>query len=297
MSRLIDRLRSGRVLLMDGAMGTELIRAGIEPGPEFAMVNVTQPHRVDAVHGAYVAAGAEVVLTNTFQTNPERLPGFLHNFWPASHAAIALARNAAGKEGVVLFDLGPVAVDSRRWVANYTVRLAAREDVDGILVETCSNIAFTARVLKTKGRSDIPRESLPVLMSWTFLRTTSGAIRTVSGTSPEACAKGALRLGVAALGVNCGREIGMGEIVQIVKAYRSVTDLPLFVRPNAGTPKLVDGQWVYPETPESMAAWLPELFKAGVVMVGGCCGTTPAHIAAFRKVVDEWNRTHDFSSQ
>ena len=97
---------------------------------------------------------------------------------------------------------------------------------------------------------------------------------------------------VAALGVNCGAEIRLPELLEIVTAYRSITDLPLFVRPSAGTPKEVGGQWVYPETPASMAAWLPALFEAGVVMVGGCCGTTPAHIAAFRTVVDEWNRAH-----
>ncbi len=81
----------------------------------------------------------------------------------------------------------------------------------------------------------------------------------------------------------------MDDIIHIIKEYRTVTDLPLFVRPNAGTPTRVGNRWGYPFTPAMMAARLPELLEAGVSMVGGCCGTTPEHIAAFRKVIDDWN--------
>ncbi len=82
----------------------------------------------------------------------------------------------------------------------------------------------------------------------------------------------------------------MDEIIEIIRRYRQESDLPLFARPNAGTPRKEGDQWIYPHSPEEMAERLPELLEAGVCMVGGCCGTTPAHIAAFRKVVDEWNR-------
>ena len=134
-----------------------------------------------------------------------------------------------------------------------------------------------------------------MLISCAYRRTAAGQLRTYHEHSPTECAQAAHHDAVEALGVNCGTDIRLAELLEILAAYRSVTDLPLFVRANAGTPKQIDGQWVYPETPESMAAWLPELFKAGVAMIGGCCGTTPAYIAAFRKVVDEWNRAHDFS--
>jgi methionine synthase I (cobalamin-dependent) len=89
--------------------------------------------------------------------------------------------------------------------------------------------------------------------------------------------------------------MGMTEIIEIIRRYRDYTDLPLFARPNAGTPKRVRNRWVYPHTPEAMAARLPELLKAGVSMVGGCCGTTPAHVAAFKPIVDAWNVAHGFS--
>jgi 5-methyltetrahydrofolate--homocysteine methyltransferase len=94
---------------------------------------------------------------------------------------------------------------------------------------------------------------------------------------------------IAALGANCGRDIGMPQMLDVVEQYRDNTFRRVFVRPNAGTPKQVEDGWVYPYSPEYMASWLPELLEAGVCMVGGCCGTTPAHIAAFRKVIDEWN--------
>jgi methionine synthase I (cobalamin-dependent) len=84
----------------------------------------------------------------------------------------------------------------------------------------------------------------------------------------------------------------MRDIVEVLRRYREVTDLPLFARPNAGTPTRVADRWVYPQTPNDMAAYLPRLLETGVAMVGGCCGTTPAHIAAFRPIVDDWNTRH-----
>src|SRR5262249_1344370 len=130
----------------------------------------------------------------------------------------------------------------------------------------------------------------PLLLSLTYFRNDAGKLTTYSGHAPEWFAERATSYGVSALGVNCGRDIDMDDIIEIIRRYRKVTDLPLFARPNAGTPQQVDGRWVYPHTPEKMAARLPELLEAGVCMVGGCCGTTPKHIAAFRPVVDAWNR-------
>ncbi len=130
----------------------------------------------------------------------------------------------------------------------------------------------------------------PLLLSLTYRRSSAGGLRTISGHAPETFARHAERHGVAALGVNCGRDIDMDDIIEIICRYRGVTDLPLFARPNAGTPTKQGAYWIYPHTPEAMAARLPELLAAGVSMVGGCCGTTPAHIAAFRAVIDAWNK-------
>jgi methionine synthase I (cobalamin-dependent) len=112
---------------------------------------------------------------------------------------------------------------------------------------------------------------------------------TASGHAPEWFASRAAAWGVAALGANCGRDVDLRDIIEIIRRYRSETDLPLFARPNAGTPRQVKGEWVYPLTPQEMAEQIPELLEAGVAMVGGCCGTTPEHIAALRPVVAAWN--------
>ena len=134
------------------------------------------------------------------------------------------------------------------------------------------------------------RTRWPVLLSLTYLRNARRQLTTISGHSPEWFATRAKKWGVAALGVNCGRDIDMDDMIEIIRRYRAVTDLPLFARPNAGTPTKQGDRWIYPHTPEMMAARLPELLEAGVSMVGGCCGTTPEHIAAFRTVIEAWNK-------
>jgi 5-methyltetrahydrofolate--homocysteine methyltransferase len=123
---------------------------------------------------------------------------------------------------------------------------------------------------------------LPVLLSLTY----GPELGTQSGHPPEWFAERAGVWGVAALGVNCGREIDMAAMIAVVRRYRGATNLPLFARPNAGTPARQNGRWIYPHSPEVMAVRLPELLDAGAMLVGGCCGTTPEHIAAFRRVMD-----------
>ncbi len=288
MSRFLEALHSGRVLLMDGAMGTELRRAGLgdEECPE--RWNLTFPDRVRAVHTAYAGAGADVFLSHTFQANPAALSKReLKDRLPEIIRSALLHAKAAGPDRFLLGDMGPFG--SRRspeeavWVAT------AFQHVDALLLETASDVDDLSAVLQALARAGRLAE-VPVLFSWTFLRNGEGDLRTFMGRSPESCAHAARKSrGVAALGVNCGRDVGMDEVIEVVRRYRAVTDLPLFARPNAGTPTKVGGRWVYPLTPEAMAARLPELLAAGVGMVGGCCGTTPAHIAAFTPVVDDWN--------
>jgi 5-methyltetrahydrofolate--homocysteine methyltransferase len=152
------------------------------------------------------------------------------------------------------------------------------------LLETCS----TPRVRYALAR--LKRwHGCPLLLSLTYRRDDAGRLVTLSSHPPEWFARRAAQWGLAALGVNCGRDIGLDEIIEIVRRYRNETDLPLFARPNAGTPRREGNRWVYPLTPRAFAERLPQLLEAGVAMVGGCCGTTPEHIAALRPVVDRWN--------
>jgi methionine synthase I (cobalamin-dependent) len=111
-------------------------------------------------------------------------------------------------------------------------------------------------------------------------------LRTFESDLPEQCAHAAQTCGAVAVGANCGRDIGMADMVEIVRRYRRACDLPIFVKANAGTPVWTEaGCWCYPRTPDAMAAELPGLLAEGIAMIGGCCGTTPAHIRALRKWV------------
>jgi 5-methyltetrahydrofolate--homocysteine methyltransferase len=301
MADLLAALRTGRVLLMDGAMGTELQRRGLRPGENPSTWVELHPGKVRAIHRAYLAAGAEVLLTNTFLAAAKsygetmwRLGRTweLENAWMEGCALIGpAARFRVACHGPV------VGAETGREFANLR-RLYVPKDCnnfqphkcchvpDAILLETCSTPRV--RLALPTLRRDAPKR--PLLLSLTYLRDGRGRLVTRSGHSPEWFAERAKGYGADALGVNCGRDIGMEEIIEIVRRYRAVTDLPLFARPNAGTPTRQGKRWVYPQTPEAMAARLLELLEAGVSMVGGCCGTTPEHIAAFRPVVEKWNR-------
>jgi methionine synthase I (cobalamin-dependent) len=282
MSRFLDALRSGRVLLMDGAMGTELQRAGMGDAECYELWNLTHPEQVRTVHQAYVHAGAEVLLTHTLQSNPEALNrhSLREQLDRINQAAVGLARDAAGPGRFVLADVGPAESLDRTTAQEMMLSFRG---ADAVLLETCSDVRLLPPCL------DARPDGWPVLVAFTFLRTPDGKLRTRHGDSPEACARMAAAFPIAALGVNCGRDIGMEECIAIVRQYRQATDLPLFARPNAGTPTGSGGKWVYPLTREQMASRLPELLEAGVTMVGGCCGTTPEHIAALRPIVAAWN--------
>jgi 5-methyltetrahydrofolate--homocysteine methyltransferase len=289
-SAFLQALHSSRVLLMDGAMGTELQRAGLQPPESGEAWNLTHPERVRAVHQAYGEAGARVWLTNTFQANRAALSraGIAPQLQAILRSAVDHAYYPPLGQFVVLA-LGP----------NVSERGVEFEDLkdlrdlkiidpllDAILLETCSS----PRVRWAIKRLALFPTRRPMLLSLTFLRNTQQQLTTIGGHPPEWFAARAAKWGVAALGVNCGRDIGMDDIIEIIRRYRAVTDLPLFARPNAGTPAKRGNRWIYPHTPEAMAARLPELLEAGASMVGGCCGTTPEHIAAFRTAIDAWNK-------
>jgi 5-methyltetrahydrofolate--homocysteine methyltransferase len=308
MSDYLAALRSGRVLLMDGAMGTELQRAGMQPHECYELWNLTHPERVRAIHRAYVEAGAECLVTNTFQANPVALANhdLRERLVEINRAGVELARSVGGGRRFVLASVGPFNLDDYykgRWLWDLIASLAS---TDALLLETWTQTSAFSLAEIAVHTCDHPVP--PVLVSFAFrhgrvpggpayVLSVSGPERArlarrasalglkVFGFTPADVARQANGLGVAALGVNCGAEIGVADMAAILREYRQHTDLPLFARPNAGTPWRDGERWVYPHAPAQMAAALPELLDAGACMVGGCCGTTPEHIAAFRSVL------------
>jgi 5-methyltetrahydrofolate--homocysteine methyltransferase len=280
---------------MDGAMGTELIRAGLTLGERAHLWNLSRPGRVLDIHRSYVAAGAQCLLTNTFQVIDFDLVVIdydEHDAVKIIDEAIFLARSAIDENGFVISACSPFNLEMFSYDAlihsPWLIRaIKALGQADAILLETASNprVRDALRLIRDVLAGETDR-SVPILLSLTYHRNANGDLCTINGDPPEAFAWPEL----AALGVNCGKDIGIEEVTTIVRRYRQVTDLPLFARPNAGAPKREGDQWLYPHTPQAMAKQLPELLEAGVAMVGGCCGTTPQHIAAFKTVVDKWNK-------
>lgn len=277
MNDLAAELRSGRVLLMDGAMGTELLRRAPSSSAAYSEAhNLKNTELVRSIHRSYLDAGADVLLTNTFQANPVALAKHgdefhHHGIW---QAAIHLTRVEHPRPRYVLADIGPIEDLTVGIAANV---LAECVDVDGVLLETWSSLDDLKRFVDRRSAA-----SLPLLVSFTFHRAKD--LVTIQGVPPEHCAREAQRYGAAAIGANCGKDIGMDDMLEIVKRYRDMCDLPIFVRPNAGTPSKKGLR--YPRTPATMAAALPALLEEGIAMIGGCCGVGPDYIRQFRTVLD-----------
>lgn len=274
-----EALHSGRVLLMDGAMGTELQRRGLPDGTPPDLWNLTHPDAVAGVHRAYVAAGAEVLVTNTFQANGPALArhGLQDRLGAIWQAAIGLARQA--NPAFVLASIGPVdglTIDECR------VLLDCARAADAVLFETWSPVE-QLRLLAHASRVQPP---VPLIVSFAFSRPDrAGLPCTVNRMRAGDCARLADELGAAAVGMNCGQEIDLADCRAIAAGYRTATALPILARPNAGTPRRTATGWEYPHTAGEMARKLRPILEAGVTLIGGCCGTTPAHIAAFRDEV------------
>jgi 5-methyltetrahydrofolate--homocysteine methyltransferase len=285
---------------MDGAMGTALMAAGLRvPEESAASWNRSHPDRVRAVHDRYITAGAECIVTNTFD-----LAGQLFSPEKKKHlyvAGVSLARTAAGAGRWVFASfsspcstqpdtidpsdpIGPIAAD----VADQVQQMEALRDVSAILLETQTQLGFADQVVRELERTKI---SLPLIVSFAFGRIDS--TNWLGGADkPELVGRWAQshRDHLSALGVNCGN-LDMDEFVEIVRRCKEECDLPILARPSAGIPRETENGLVFPLAPETMAAHVPALLDSGVVLLGGCCGTTAEYIAAFRPLVKEWNRS------
>lgn len=273
---------------MDGALGTQLLdRVGPAQVP-LPRCNASCPEVVQAIHRDYVSAGAQVLLTNTFNFTPPKgvVPPGLEEVRDLCRRGVALARTAASGHPIVLGSVGPMDFPNPHELTGF---LEAFAGVDGILFETQSSLELFTHAVEIQQKNPSFMQ-FPFLLSLTF-RTVHGIVQTIHGESPEALAVAIRRLQPLALGVNCGADIGQIELLQIVQRYRDTTDLPLLARPNAGTPvQTGPTSWRWPVTPAAFADMVEGLLDAGVQLIGGCCGTSPAHTAAARQVIAAWNR-------
>lgn len=285
-------LEKDAILFLDGGMGTQLQGKGLQPGEMPEAWNVSRPKDILAVHEAYFKAGADIAYANTFGANPAKY----HGSAPIEDviaAGVSIAREAAttvgGKRGVAL-DIGPTGrllkpfgdfeFDAAYDAFAEQVRIGEKAGADMAVIETMGDTyELKAAVLAARENSSIPIFATVALGE-------DGKLLT--GADVECVAAILEGLRVDAIGLNCG--FGPDRMLPFVKRLAACTSLPLIVKPNAGLPQIVDGRTVFTVGPEEFAKDIRALAEAGASIVGGCCGTTPAHIAAVREALSEFRR-------
>jgi 5-methyltetrahydrofolate--homocysteine methyltransferase len=287
----LNKLRSGAILLSDGAMGTELQKRGMPTGVCPEEYNITHPELVQGIYRDYYAAGSDLVETNTFGANRSRLTlhNFEHRVAEFCKASAQLARavcppgkfvaGSLGPTGDIIEPLGPRTEQEIYGIfAEQTVALA-EGGVDIVFVETMmapeeAEIAVRAAKKET---------NLPVVATMTF-ELGKGGLRTMWGVDVATAVRRLTAAGADVIGANCGR--GFDEMIAIVQEMRPLTQQPIIAQSNAGIPDWVDGVSVYKETPEMIQPKAEKLLQLGVNILGGCCGTGPEHIRTMRFLVD-----------
>ncbi len=291
MNPLIERLKEKKLLIADGAWGTELTRAGLKPGVSPESWNLENPDAVRSVAQSYVDAGADIIITNTFGGNRLKLEksGLAENAAEINRSGAAISREAANGKALVFASMGPTGefmeplgtVTADQMVDLFAEQAASlvQGGADGIVVETMTDLGEAKAALQgVRNATD-----LPVIVSMTFDRNASG-YATMMGVTPAQAAADLDSAGADIIGTNCGA--GMKNAVEIVVQMREATGKPIWSKSNAGLPEMIDGQTVFRETPEEMVTFFPLIVEAGAHIVGGCCGTTPEHIAAFSSARD-----------
>lgn len=293
-ANLRERIHQG-LFLLDGAMGTQLIARGINVGTCNDLLNIDSPEILSEIHNAYLCAGSNAVTTNTFGANQFALArhGLTTKVAEINLTGAKIARQAAGDECYVLGDIGPTGdfleplggikpSDCKEAYAHQAEALL-EGGVDGLIIETMT--ALDELAIAIEAAKSVCGD-LPVFASMSFDKA-GDDFKTMMGADVQKMATKIIPLGVDAVGFNCGTA-SLDEYVELAKKLHSAVktlseDIPVFAQPNAGKPELVEGKAVYKVSPEDFAEAAEKIFTIGVRIIGGCCGTGPAHIEATAK--------------
>ena len=297
MRSILSLLNTGRILVSDGAWGTQLHERGLKAGECPELWNITRPADVFSVAESYVRAGADMILTNSFGGSPSKLAhyGLQDRVAEINEAAAAISRKAAKNTCLVLGSIGPTGVilrmkkvSAQTLYDGFVVQAKALEDggADAICIETMSALDEAEIAIKAAREAT----NCEIICTFTFEKTAAGEYRTMMGVTPAAMVRTVKKAGANIIGTNCGNGIdGMIDLVREIRKEDQAT--PLLVHANAGKPLFKDGVTTFPETPEVMAAKAGELIRAGANIIGGCCGTTPEHIRALVNAVNAQRST------
>ncbi len=275
----------GEALVLDGAMGTELINRGLTEGQSSFMWSSENPRDILAIHGSYVQAGADYITTNTFGGSPLMLDrmGLGSRFTVLNRLAVELAIEASQKSCGILGDIGPCG-DFLEPIGDLTeekliesvqtqAEILASAGVNAFIVETMSDVSEMTTTIRA-----LQMFQLPILTTFTY-ELKGGEIRTLMGVKPAEATRAAMEAGAFAVGANCGSSLSLDDYKNLAAdILAEANGLPVLMQPNAGTPTQAGGKFSYGVTPEDFGAWAQIVHGMGVQIIGGCCGTTPRHI-------------------
>jgi 5-methyltetrahydrofolate--homocysteine methyltransferase len=288
---ILDEIKQNKILLCDGAWGTFMQAKGMSPGECPELWNITHRSDVTDIAKSYLQAGCDIIETNSFGGSRFKLSmfGLEERGSELNRAAAAISREAAGNEIHVAGSVGPTGkmlimgdVTEEELYDAFREQAVSLEagGADIIIIETMSAIDEAAIAV----RASRENTKCTVIITMTFSKDPSGEFHTMMGVSPEEMVISMKEAGSHIVGSNCGN--GIEDMVGIVKAIRATdNEIPIIIQANAGIPELIDGKTLFRESPEMMASYVPELIKAGANIIGGCCGTTPEHIGAMRRVL------------
>ena len=288
MHALIEQLIASGPVVIDGAWGTELQARGLALGTFPEAWNLSNPEHVSDVAKAYVAAGSQIVLTNTFSANRLRLAedSLVDRVAEINRQGVRISRAAAagrvrvfgsiGPTGKLLLD-GSVTPDEMKSAFEEQVRALVEAGVDALVIETMSDLAEAEIAVKAAGATGRPVVACMVFDSG------KDKDRTMMGATPELAAKKLTAAGADVIGANCGQ--GVAGFFPICRRLRAATDRPIWIKANAGLPTLLDGRATYSAKPEEFADYAAGLVKLGANFVGGCCGTRPDFIRAISQLL------------
>ena len=291
MGKIIDRIKAGKTLVSDGAWGTFLQKKGMEPGECPEEWNLSRPGDVLDIAKSYIDAGADMIETNSFGGTKFKVEkyGLGNKVFELNKAAAQISREAAGDK-FVLGSVGPTGkilmmgeVTEEELYEAFKLQVQGLEagGADAIMIETMTDLDEARLAIKAAKENT----GCEVFCTMTFEKTVDGAYRSMMGIAPTDMVDTLIEAGAELIGANCGN--GISDMIGIVEEIRkSNPEIPVLVHANAGMPIYKDGDTVFPETPDEMASLVPRIVEAGANAIGGCCGTTPAHIRKVREAVD-----------
>lgn len=274
--------------MLDGAMGTLLGEVGLEMGGQS---NVTNPDAVFAIHQKYVECGVDLLITNTLTMNRVNIESgnIGVDVREVNLAGVRLAKAAVREGQYVLGDMsstgkmltphGNLSEEDAYAAFREQAVILAEAGVDGLIIETMFDLRETLCALRACKEA----ANLPVITSMAFYTDKNGG-RTIMGDSAQDCAQAITEAGACAVGANCG-SLDPFQMAEVVSRMREVTSLPILAQPNAGKPRLVGNRSVFDLSPTDFAAGIYQCLQAGARLVGGCCGTSPAHIMAIAELL------------